>query len=41
MRKTTYIQAINEALKEELRRDENVFMIGEDRSLRRAFPGDP
>ncbi len=30
MRKTTYIQAINEALKEELRRDENVFMIGED-----------
>ncbi len=30
MRKTTYIQAINEALKEEMRRDENVFVIGED-----------
>jgi acetoin:2,6-dichlorophenolindophenol oxidoreductase subunit beta len=30
MRKTTYIQAINEALKEEMRRDENVFLLGED-----------
>ena len=30
MRKTTYIQAINEAMKEELRRDKNVFLIGED-----------
>jgi pyruvate dehydrogenase E1 component beta subunit len=30
MRKTTYIQAINEALKEEMRRDESVFVIGED-----------
>jgi pyruvate dehydrogenase E1 component beta subunit len=30
MRKTTYIQAINEAIKEEMRRDENVFLIGED-----------
>jgi len=30
MRKTTYIQAINEALKEEMRRDESVFLIGED-----------
>jgi pyruvate dehydrogenase E1 component beta subunit len=30
MRKTTYIQAINEALREEMRRDENVFVIGED-----------
>lgn len=30
MRKTTYIQAVNEAIKEEMRRDENVFLIGED-----------
>ncbi len=30
MRTTTYIQAINEALKEEMRRDERVFIIGED-----------
>ncbi|MEZ4833591.1 MAG: hypothetical protein R2873_16675 [Caldilineaceae bacterium] len=30
MRKTTYIQVINEALREEMRRDENVFLIGED-----------
>ena len=30
MRKTTYIQAINEALREEMQRDANVFMIGED-----------
>jgi acetoin:2,6-dichlorophenolindophenol oxidoreductase subunit beta len=30
MRKSTYIQAINEALKEEMRRDESVFIIGED-----------
>jgi acetoin:2,6-dichlorophenolindophenol oxidoreductase subunit beta len=30
MRKTTYIQAINEAMKEEMRRDESVFLIGED-----------
>lgn len=30
MRKTTYIQAVNEAMKEEMRRDESVFMIGED-----------
>ena len=30
MRKTTYIQAINEALREEMRRDERVFLIGED-----------
>ena len=30
MRKTTYIQAINEALRDEMRRDESVFMIGED-----------
>jgi acetoin:2,6-dichlorophenolindophenol oxidoreductase subunit beta len=30
MRKTTYIQVINEALMEEMDRDENVFMIGED-----------
>jgi pyruvate dehydrogenase E1 component beta subunit len=30
MRKTTYIQAINEALKEEMRRDPRVFLIGED-----------
>jgi acetoin:2,6-dichlorophenolindophenol oxidoreductase subunit beta len=30
MRKTTYIQAVNEALKDEMRRDESVFLIGED-----------
>ncbi len=30
MRTTTYIQAINEALKDEMRRDDSVFMIGED-----------
>jgi pyruvate dehydrogenase E1 component beta subunit len=30
MRKTTYIQAINEAMREEMRRDANVFLIGED-----------
>lgn len=30
MRKTTYIQAINEALKDEMRRDERVFLMGED-----------
>src|SRR5690606_20017146 len=30
MRKTTYIQAINEAIREEMRRDESVFLIGED-----------
>ena len=30
MRKTTYIQAINEAMKDEMRRDPDVFLIGED-----------
>lgn len=30
MRKTTYIQAVNEAMKDEMRRDENVFLMGED-----------
>ncbi len=30
MRKTTYIQAINEAIREEMLRDERVYMIGED-----------
>lgn len=30
MRKTTYIQVINEALAEEMRRDPNVFVMGED-----------
>ncbi len=30
MRKTTYIQAINEAMRDEMRRDERVFLIGED-----------
>jgi pyruvate dehydrogenase E1 component beta subunit len=30
MRKTTYIQVINEAMREEMQRDENVFLIGED-----------
>ena len=30
MRKTTYIQAVNEAMREEMRRDERVFLIGED-----------
>jgi acetoin:2,6-dichlorophenolindophenol oxidoreductase subunit beta len=30
MRTTTYVQAINEAMREELRRDPDVFLIGED-----------
>ncbi len=30
MRKTTYIQAINEAMRDEMRRDERVYAIGED-----------
>ncbi len=30
MRKTTYIQAINEAMRDEMRRDERVYLIGED-----------
>ena len=30
MRKITYLQAINEALDEELKRDDNVYLIGED-----------
>ncbi len=30
MRKTTYLQALNEALREEMRRDERVFIMGED-----------
>ncbi len=30
MRTTTYIQAVNEAIKDEMRRDESVFMMGED-----------
>ena len=30
MRRTTYIQAINEALREEMRRDPDVFLLGED-----------
>jgi pyruvate dehydrogenase E1 component beta subunit len=30
MRKTTYIQAINEALRDEMHRDERVYLIGED-----------
>jgi pyruvate/2-oxoglutarate/acetoin dehydrogenase E1 component len=30
MRQITYVQAINEALREEMKRDENVFMVGED-----------
>jgi 2-oxoisovalerate dehydrogenase E1 component beta subunit len=30
MKKTTYIEAITEAMREEMERDENVFLIGED-----------
>lgn len=30
MRTTTYIQAVNEAIKDEMRRDASVFLIGED-----------
>ena len=30
MRRTTYIQALNEALREEMQHDQNVFLIGED-----------
>jgi len=33
MRKTTYIQAVNEAMRDEMRRDERVFLIGEDIGL--------
>jgi len=29
-RQTTYIQAVNEAMRDEMRRDESVFIIGED-----------
>ena len=30
MRKTTYIQAVNEAMRDEMRRDGNVYVMGED-----------
>ena len=30
MREITYADAINEAMSEEMRRDENVFFMGED-----------
>jgi pyruvate dehydrogenase E1 component beta subunit len=30
MRKTTYIQAVNEAMRDEMRRDPSVFLMGED-----------
>jgi len=30
MREIMFIQAINEALREEMRRDEKVFLMGED-----------
>ena len=33
MKEITYAQAINEAISEEMRRDENVFMLGEDIGL--------
>ena len=33
MKEITYAQAINEAISEEMRRDENVFMMGEDIGL--------
>lgn len=33
MREITYSQALNEAIKEEMRRDERIFMIGEDVAL--------
>ena len=33
MREITYSQALNEAIKEEMRRDEGIFMIGEDVAL--------
>ena len=42
MKEITYAQAINEAISEEMRRDENVFMMGEDIGLYlapSAFPG--
>ena len=42
MKEITYAQAINEAISEEMRRDENVFMMGEDIGLycgAFAFPG--
>ena len=30
MKELTYVQALNEALREEMQRDERVFLIGED-----------
>jgi acetoin:2,6-dichlorophenolindophenol oxidoreductase subunit beta len=33
MREITYVEAVNEALREEMQRDENVFVIGEDVSI--------
>ena len=39
MRKTTYIQAINEAMKEELRRDKNVFLSGKTSVAMAGFFG--
>jgi pyruvate dehydrogenase E1 component beta subunit len=37
MAQTVFVEAINEAIKEEMRRDENVFIMGED--IRRAVYG--
>jgi acetoin:2,6-dichlorophenolindophenol oxidoreductase subunit beta len=39
MREITYAQAINEALREEMRRDENVYMLGEDIGVYRGAFG--
>ena len=37
MREITYIQAVNEALREEMERDATVFVMGEDEELRVVF----
>ena len=39
MKEITYAQAINEAISEEMRRDENVFMISAFTAAPSAFPG--
>jgi len=43
MREMTYVEAINEALMEEMARDEKVFIMGEDvgRAMEEVFYGDP
>lgn len=37
MREITYAEAIREAMSEEMRRDENVYLLGEDVGIRRSL----